>query len=74
MCQDVISLFLDRLMFHIKEFSISLTMEILMGHPMGHLMEIIMDSLTDHSMDRTINPMGVGINNLLTLPHGDFTL
>ena len=43
-------------------------MDILMGHPIGHLMELLMDSLMDHSMDKTINAMGVGINNLLTLP------
>ena len=55
-------------MVHLKEFPISLTMDILMGHPMGHLMELLMDSLMDHSMDRTINPMGMGINNPLTLP------
>ena len=55
-------------MVHRKEFPISLTMELLMGHPMVHLMELLMDSLMDHSMDRTINPMGTGINNLLTLP------
>ena len=61
-------MFLDRLMVHLKEFPISLTMDILMGHPMGHLMELLMDSLMDCSMDRTINPMGMGINNLLTLP------
>ena len=54
-------------MVHLKEFPISLTMDILMGHPMGHLMELLMDSLMDHSMDRTINPMGTGIS-LLTLP------
>ena len=54
-------------MVHLKEFPISLTMEILMGHPMGHLMELLMDSLMDCSMNRTINPVGTGINNLLTL-------
>ena len=43
-------------------------MDILMGHPMGHLMEFLMDSLMDCSMDRTTNPMGTGINKLLTLP------
>ena len=53
-------------MVHLKEFPISLIMEILMGHPMGHLMDILMDSLMDRSMDRTINPMGMGIKNLLT--------
>ena len=61
-------MFLDHLMVHIKEFPISLTMDILMGHPMGHLMELLMDSIMDSSMDRNINPMGMGINNLLTLP------
>ena len=61
--REVIFLFLDRLMVHRKEFPISLTMELLMGH----LMELLMDSLMDRSMDRTINPMGAGINNLLTL-------
>ena len=55
-------------MVHLKEFPISLAMEILMGHPVGHLMELLMDSLMDRSMDGTINPMGAGINNLLTLP------
>ena len=55
-------------MVHLKEFPISLTMDILMGHPMGHLMELLMDSLMDRSMDITINPMGTCINNLLTLP------
>ena len=55
-------------MVHCKEFPISLTMDILMGHPMGHLMELLMDSLMDCSMDITINPMGTGINNLLSLP------
>ena len=66
--RDVIFLFLDHLMVHHKDFPISLTMELLMGHPMGHLMELLMDSLMDRSMDRTINPMGMGIKNLLTLP------
>ena len=42
-------------------------MDILMAHPMGHVMELLMDSLMDYSMDRTINPMGMCINNLLTL-------
>ena len=54
-------------MAHLKDFPISLTMDILMGHPMGHLMELLMDNLMDRSMDRTINPMGTGIKNLLTL-------
>ena len=53
-------------MVHLKEFPISLTMEILMGHPVGHLMELLMESLMDSSMDRTINPMDMGINNPLT--------
>ena len=34
---------------------------------MGHLMELLMDSLMDRSMDRTINLIGMGIKNLLTL-------
>ena len=68
LCQEVISLFMGCLMVHCKEFPISLTMELLRGHPMGHLMELLMDSLMDRNMDRTINPMGMGINNLLTLP------
>ena len=55
-------------MVHFKEFPISLTMDILMGHPMGHLMELLMDNLMDCSMDKAINPMGTGIKNLLTLP------
>ena len=38
------------------------------GHPMGHLMELLMDSLMDCNMDKTINPMGTSIKNLLTLP------
>ena len=58
-------MFLDCLTVHHKEFLISLTTELLMGHPMGHLMELLMDSLTDRNMDRTINPMGVSIKNLL---------
>ena len=61
-------LFLDHLTVHRNEFPISLTMELLMGHPMGHLMELLMENLMDHSMDRTIKPMGMGINNLLNLP------
>ena len=40
-------------------FPIFLLVELLTGYPMGHLM--------DHSMDRAINLMGMGINNLLTL-------
>ena len=56
-------MFLYRLMVHRKEFPISLTMEILMGH----LMELLMDSLMDRSMDININPMGTGINNPITL-------
>ena len=64
LCLEFISLFLDHLMVHLKEFPISLTMDILMGH----LMDILMDSLMDHNMDKTNNPMGAGINNLLTLP------
>ena len=55
-------MFLDHLMVHRKEFPISLTMELLMGH----LMELLMDSLMDRSMDRVINLMGTGINNPLT--------
>ena len=58
-------LFLDHLKFHRKEFPISLIMDLLMGHPMGCLMELLMDNLMDYSIDRTINPMGTGINNLL---------
>ena len=65
--QEVIFLFLYHLMVHRKEFPISLTMELLMGHPMGKLMDLLMDKLMDHSMDRTINPMGTSINNPLTL-------
>ena len=55
-------------MVHLKEFPISLTMELLMQNPMGHLMYLLMGILMDHSMDKIINPMGAGINNLLTLP------
>ena len=61
-------MFLDHLMLHRKEFPVSLTMDILMGHPMGNLMDLLMNSLMDRSMDRPIDPMGAGINNLLTLP------
>ena len=43
-------------------------MDILMVHSMEHLMELLMDIRMDHNMDITINPMGMGINNLLTLP------
>ena len=68
LCREVIFLFLDHLTVHRKEFPISLLMELLMGHPMGHLMELLMNSLIDRSMDKNINPMGAGINNLLTLP------
>ena len=50
-------------MAQLKEFPISLTMDILMGH----LMELLMDSLMDRSMDKTINRMGAGMKNLLTL-------
>ena len=59
-------MFLARLMVHLKDFPVSLTMDILMGHPLGHLKELLMDSLMDRCMDRTINPMGTGINSLLT--------
>ena len=59
---------MDCLMVHRKDFPISLTMELLMGHPMGHLMELLMDSLMDHSIEITINPMGTGNDILLTLP------
>ena len=61
-------MFLDHRTVHRKEFPTSLTMDLLMVHPMGHLMELLMDSLMDRSMDRTINPVGTGFNNLLTLP------
>ena len=60
--REVIFLFLYRLMVHHKDFPISLTMELLMGH----LMELLMDNLMDRSMDKTINPMGMGIKNPLT--------
>ena len=45
------------------ELPISITMDLLMGHPMEHLMELLMDNLMDRSMDRTIDPMGTSINN-----------
>ena len=68
LCQQVMYLFLDRLMFHLVELSIYQTMDLLMVHPMEHLMELLMDILMDCTMDKTINSMGMGINNLLTLP------
>ena len=60
-------LFLDRLIFQLMELPIPLTIDILMVHPMEHLMELLTDILMDRSMDKTTNPMGTGINNLLTL-------
>ena len=67
LCQQVMYLFLDRLMFHLMELPVYQPMDLLMVHPMEHLMELLMDILMDHSMDKTTNPMGTGINNLLTL-------
>ena len=60
-------LFLDRLMFQLMELPIYLAMDHLMEHPMGHIMELTMDILMDHVMDKTINHMGMGISNPLTL-------
>ena len=57
---------MDYLRVRCKDFPISLIMELLMGHPMGHIMELLMDNLIGRSMDRTIYPMGMGINNLIT--------
>ena len=61
--KQVMYLFLDRLMFHLMDLPIYQTMDLLMVHPMEHLMELLMDC----SMEKTTNPMGTGINNLLTL-------
>ena len=43
-----------------------------MDHLMVQLMELPMDILMDCSMEKTINHMGMGINNLLTLLIMDF--
>ena len=67
LCQQVMYLFLDRLMFHLVELPVYQTMDLLVVHPMEHLMEILMDILMDHSMDKTTNLMGMGINNPLSL-------
>ena len=67
LCQQVMYMFLDLLMFHLVELPIYQTMDLLMVRPMKHLMELLMDILMDHSMDKTTNPMGMGINNPLTL-------
>ena len=69
----------DRLTFQLMELPIYLPMDHLMEHLMGHLMhhpmdhlmvhpmELPMDILMDRSTDKTINHMGTGINNPLTL-------
>ena len=61
-------LFHDNLIVQLMELPIYLTMDHLMGHPMEHLMELLMDILMDCSMEKTVNRMGTGINNPLTLP------
>ena len=55
-------LFLFHLVVQLMELPIYLTMD----HLMEHLMELPMDILMDCSMEKTINPMGIGINNPLT--------
>ena len=56
-------LFLDHLMVQLMELPIYLTIDYLMEH----IMELPMDILMDRSTEKTINRMGMGINNLLTL-------
>ena len=63
LCQQVMYLFLDCLMFYLMELPIYLTMD----HLMEHLMELPMDILMDHSTEETINRMGTSINDPLTL-------
>ena len=60
-------MFLDHLMFQLMELPISLTMDLIIVHPMEHLMELPMDILMDRSMDKSIKCMITGINNPLTL-------
>ena len=60
-------LFLYHLMFHLIEFPVYQTMDLLMVHPMEQLMELLMYILMDCSMEKNTNPMGMGINNPITI-------